>query len=47
MFQNPGNQFIALNVLDEVFKSLELWNPRGKQGRRSGAGRWKFWTGTV
>ena len=28
VFQNPGNQFIALNVLDEVFKSLELWNPR-------------------
>lgn len=28
VFQNPGNQFVALNVLDEVLKSLALWNPR-------------------
>lgn len=30
VFQNPANQFVALNVLDEVKKSVSLWNPKWK-----------------
>ncbi|MGL5259843.1 MAG: ABC transporter ATP-binding protein [Lachnospiraceae bacterium] len=29
VFQNPGNQFISINVLDEVCLSLEQWRGKG------------------